>query len=427
MEMVTLDRRGQRRLKLLTEVMDGRLSLSAACEALGLSERQGRRLLSSLRQGRLEALVHGNRGRAPANRLSDETRERILSLAEGKYRDFNDCHLQELLLEREQIQISRESLRRLLRANGCKAKRRRRSPKHRHRRERRAARGELIQWDGSKHHWLGQEKPQMVLMAAVDDADTSLVAARFLPTESGLGYFRLLEQILETEGIPVAIYQDRHGSLCRNDGHWSLEEELAGKQRPTQLGRILEDLGIRPIFARSAQGKGRIERFFAVAQDRLAAELQLEGIETLEQANEYLAGWMTSYNRRFRKAARSSDSMYCPIEPDQLRKALSFRYERTVKRDNVIQLGDLTIQIPPGPRRRTYAKKRVLIRQHADGAWTVSTGGEVIADHPPTQLATPNSIRTKTSGGGRTRKVKETIEVYFIPEANQLPEELARL
>lgn len=422
-----MGRQEQRRLRLLTEVMDGRLSLSAACEALRLSERQGRRLLAGLRRDGVQSLIHGNRGRAPVNRLSDETRERILRLAVGKYRDFNDCHFQELLLEREQIQISRESLRQLLRANGRKSKRRRRSPKHRHRRERRAARGELIQWDGSKHHWLGEDLPQMVLMAAVDDADTSAVAACFQPTESGLGYFRLLEQILETEGIPVAIYQDMHGSLRRNDGHWSLEEELAGEQKPTQLGQILEDLGIHPIFARSAQGKGRIERFFAVAQDRLVAELKLEGIKTIEQANEYLAGWMAGYNRRFSKTPRSRESMYCPIEPAQLRQALSFRYERTVKRDNVVELGDLTIQIPPGPKGRTYAKQRVRIRQHADGAWTVSTGGDVIADHPPTQLATPNSIRTKASGGGRVRKVKETIEVYFIPEANQLPEELARL
>ena len=158
------------------------------------------------------------------------------------------------------------------------------------------------------------------------------------------------------------------------DGHWSLQEQLAGVQEPTQIGPVFKELGIKPILARSSQGKGRIERFFGVAQDRLIAEMHRSGVETLEEANEFLEQyWIAAYNECFAGTPARPECHYCPIEDALRQQILSFRYQRNVSPDNVVCLGDLEIHIPPGPQRRCYAKIRVEVRQHSNVLGRYST------------------------------------------------------
>lgn len=425
MEIVILDTKAQRRLNILTAVAGGRVSVPEAATALGLSERHTRRLQRRFETEGAPALVHGNQGRSPTNRLSEPFIEEILELAETEYEGFNDLHMKEALERDHGLRIGRETLRGLLRAIGRKPKRRRRPPKHRSRRKRRSHRGMMVQWDGSLEHWFGPDQPKCELMAAVDDAEGSLVGARFTPSESGAAYLLVLDEVLKREGIPGAIYQDRHGALHRNDGHWSLEEELAGIQSPTQIGAVLKDLGIESIFARSAQGKGRIERHFGVAQDRLIAELMRCGITTLEEGNQFLDEyWYEAFNERFAKEPAEPESLYCPIDTAQRRQIVSFRYERTVANDNTVRLGDVEIQIPAGPRSRSYAKARVEVRQHTDGTWSVFYQKKLIANHPATPLQMPTKVRIQRRGRGRIRGASETLQVYFEPQ--ELPEETAR-
>ena len=80
--------------------------------------------------------------------------------------------------------------------------------------------------------------------------------------------------MITTHGVPLSLYRDRHSIFQRNDPHWTLAEQLAGKQSPTQLGRVLEELGIEQIPAYSPQAKGRIERAWRTCQDRLVSELR---------------------------------------------------------------------------------------------------------------------------------------------------------
>ena len=422
--MVILDSKAERRSKVLTAVLAGQLTTVEAAELLGLTDRHVRRLAARLQAEGPAALVHGNRGRTPANRTPEALKDEILELAEAEYGLFNDVHLMEALERDHGIRIGRETLRGWLREAGRPPKRKRRSPAHRSRRKRRPQRGMMVQWDGSHERWFGQEHPKCVLMAAVDDADGSLVGARFMPSESGAAYLLLLDEILKREGIPASIYQDRHGALHRNDGYWSLEEELAGVQEPTQIGAVLEDLGIEPIFALSAQGKGRIERHFGVAQDRLIAELVYAGITTIEEANQFLEEyWYEEFNRRFAKVPAEASGEYCPIGMRQRHEIVSFRYPRKVANDNTVQLGDVTIQIPPGPGGRSYAKAQVETRQHTDGTWSVLYQGRRIATHPATSLQMPTKARLRRSGRRRVRGVTEHLQVYFEPR--ELPEEVA--
>ena len=136
----------------------------------------------------------------------------------------------------------------------------------------------MVLWDGSVHQWFGPEHLPYCLISAIDDATSRCLAARFFPFESSQAYLWVLRQMLREYGIPLSIYQDRHSALKRNDPHWSLEEQLRGRQDPTQVGWALEELGIEPIYALSPQAKGRIERLFGTLQDRLIAELQKAGI-----------------------------------------------------------------------------------------------------------------------------------------------------
>ena len=269
------------RYRVLGGVLEGQLALQEAAVTLGVCPRHARRLLKRLREKGPRGLVHGNRGRPPANRTPEELREQILAWVEDRYAGFNDTHLAEILAEREAISIGRETLRGILRAAGHRPKRRRRPKRHHRRRERSASKGLMVLWDGSPHRWFGDEKPALTLMAAIDDADGELLAAFFTPQETSEGYLRLLQAVVRRRGIPVSIYQDRHSALRRNDDSWSLEEQLAGRQRPTQVGQALEDLAIHPLFALSPQAKGRIERLFGVLQDRLLAEMRLDGIRNV--------------------------------------------------------------------------------------------------------------------------------------------------
>jgi integrase-like protein len=148
--------------------------------------------------------------------------------------------------------------------------------------------------------------PELTLIGFQDDATSRILAAHFqLEAENTLGYLHALHALIASHGIPLSLYRDRHSIFQRNDSHWTLAEQLVGKQSPTQLGRALEELGIEPIPAYSPQAKGRIERAWRTCQDRLVSELRLAHATTLPQANEVLTRFCTDYNQRFaRPAAR---------------------------------------------------------------------------------------------------------------------------
>jgi hypothetical protein len=143
-------------------------------------------------------------------------------------------------------------------------------------------------------------------MAAIDDVTGKVLARRFVPHESAWAYLKLLEEVLMAWGVPARVYQDRPTIHKRADACWSLEEELAGRQDPTQVGAALEARQIEAISALSPQAKGRVERLFRTLQDRLTAELALHGMADLTAANAFLPGFIVAHNRRFAMAAQQA-------------------------------------------------------------------------------------------------------------------------
>lgn len=380
----------QHKLKMVVDYEAGKVHAQRAAELLRISKRQFRRIVAAYRKRGVAALAHGNRGKTPVNRITDRVREEIVKLAKSTYQDYNDSHFTEELAEQpEPIRVSRSSLRRIRRAIGQGSPRKRRAPGYRSRRERYPQAGMLIQTDSSRHDWLEGRGPRLALTGMIDDANNEVSGAVFREEEDAAGYFLVLRQICLSKGLPLAIYADRH-TIFQSPSQPTVEQELSGELPRTQFGRLLDELGIQLIAARSPQAKGRIERLWGTLQDRLVKELRKAGACDLESANRVLAAYLPKFNARFQVEAAQPGSAYVlwPQEqhpPDYF----CFKYTRTVTNDNTISFDHHRLQIPPGPQRKSYAKARVELHHYLDGSLAIFYQAQSLATFQPATPAPP--------------------------------------
>jgi hypothetical protein len=224
-----------------------------------------------------------------------------------------------------------------------------------------------LQIDGSDHDWLEGRGPRLTLIAAIDDATSEVPSALFREQEDAAGYFLLIRQIAESHGVPLALYADRH-TIFQSPLQATIDQQLRGETPQSQFGRLLAELAIQLIAARSPQAKGRIERLFGTVQDRLVKALRQAGATSLPEANIVLARFLPAFNRRFSKPAAQPGSKYRPMPAHlDIEQVFCFKHERTVAHDNTISFAGVTLHIPPGPDRISYAKARVQVRQYLDG------------------------------------------------------------
>lgn len=420
-ETVSLSAKEQQRVKVLNLVERGELTGKQAATLMDLSLRQVRRLLAGYRREGVSALAHGNRGRPPVHRIPESTRRLVVALSQEVYQGLNHSHLQELLVEREQLTLSRASVWRILTASGIASPRKRRPPQHRCRRERYPQEGMLLQVDGSCHDWLEGRGSYLSLVGAIDDATGTVPHALFREQEDAQGYFLLLQGIISNKGIPLALYSDRHSIFCVNSKQpETLEEQLAGARQPTQLGRALKELGIQSILALSPQAKGRIERLWGTFQDRLVSELRLAGATTLEEANQVLGAFLPRFNARFGVPPAQPGSAYRPALGLDLAGVLCFKHQRTVAKDNTIRLGPDTLQLLPGPDRASYTRARVEVQERLDGSLAVCFQGILIASRP----APPHAVTLradKRTRGEHLPKEKGTAGEPGVPSSPCTP------
>jgi transposase len=380
-EALTMSRKEVVRPGLVKALVAGQLTNRQVAAALRLSVRQVQRLKHRFEAAGVAGLVHRTRGQPSRRRLAPAVRQRVADLMRTVYAGLNDCHLTEKLREVEGLTLCRESVRGIRRTLGLPAKHPRRPARHRRRRLPEARAGSLVLLDGSPAAWLEERGPTLTLHGALDDAGGEVLALHFRLTEDMHGYAVVFEQVFTTRGLPVACYGDGTNILVRTDPHWTLDEELRGAQEPTHLGRVLADLGIGYIRARSPQAKGRIERLWRTLQDRLIVELRLHGIATREAANAFLPLFIADYNRRFaRPPADRTPAWRRP--PRDLPLVLSCRYTRTVARDNTVRLGPRWLQLPAGPGGRSQAGRRVELRECLDGRLVALYAGQVLAEQP---------------------------------------------
>jgi transposase len=401
---VTLTEREQGRLMVINDMERGDVGGREAAAVLGITVRHLRRVMAAYREEGVAALAHGNRGRKPANAIGQDVRQRVADLAGSTYSGFNHQHYTELLAEREGIRLSRSSVRNILLGSGIKSPSKRRPPKHRSRRERYPKEGMLLQIDGSPHDWLQGRGERMSLLGAIDDATGKVSHALFREQEDSHGYFFLLREIILRHGIPLAVYHDRHSifavSADERDKE-TIQEQLSGKPMLTQFGRLLAELGITPIAARSPQAKGRIERLWRTFQDRLVCELRLAGVSTLKEANRFLEGFLDRYNARFAVPPQEQGSTYRSAQGLELETFFCVKYERVVGADNVVRFSGRRFQILPSLDRLSYARCSVQVHEQLDGTLKIYYRGRYLdicpaPDEAP-KLRERVAVRTPTT------------------------------
>ncbi len=338
------------RLVALKKAKKKLITQKEAAEELGITERQVRRLLKRLKKSGDKAVLHALRG-APSNRrLGKEKQQRAVAiLSQEVYRGFRPTLATEYLKERHEVEASRETVRKwMIEAKLWRPRKQSIEQVHIWR-PRRSRFGELVQWDTSEHDWLEGRGEELRLIAMIDDA-TSRYLARFVASDSTEQNLGMLERYLNKHGRPVACYTDRAG-LFQTAVKSKRGEQREGRDRPemppTQIGRALKELGIAWIPAYSPQAKGRVERAFGTAQDRLVKGLRVAGASTFDQANEYLEQeFIPWWNKTLTVTPASADDAHRPLEKQHdLAAILSHVEQRHVANDYTIQFQSKVYQI----------------------------------------------------------------------------------
>ena len=370
-EMLVLSTKDRDRLKVLHEVKRKHLTQRAAARQLGISDRWVRKLLVRVRKGGDGGIVHRGRGRRSNRRLPESLRTQTLKLVQAKYSDFGPTLACEYLAKDHQVEVSKETLRQWLIGAELRRVKRRKAEEVHVWRPRRSCRGELVQWDTSEHDWLEGRGPRLYLVAMIDDA-TSQAYARFVGHDSTEENLRVLWEYLKRWGRPVEFYTDKSSLFTVNAPAPEAADE-AVKEELTQIGRALQELGIGWIAAHSPQAKGRIERFFGTAQDRLVKGLRLAQASSLEAANTYLEQeYLPLWNQGFTVVAANQTDAHRRLSREQdLPAILSHVEERVVTPDYTIRYQGKIYQIARGDIRAGLRGGRVRVEQRLDGSLAV--------------------------------------------------------
>ena len=302
--IVAMNKKQRQTYQLALEVILQKLTVREFSLLIGKSYRQARRIVLQVRKKDALALVHGNQGRSPHNRTSLALEADLESLLCTKYYDFNLTHFREMILEREGLKAGKNVIHRIARKHGLVKRPKRRQRQIHKPRVRLPSEGMLIQFDGSEHNWFSNFICDLIV--GIDDATSKIVGGEFFIGETSLHCLKVMKDITATHGIPDAYYLDEAGYFGKKDRD----------QDRTQIGRALESLDTKVIIAGSAQAKGRVERLFGTLQDRLIAELRLNQIKTIPQANLFLKEiFIPSFDQRFSVAPRDPKARYRPVHP----------------------------------------------------------------------------------------------------------------
>jgi transposase len=371
-----------------------------AAEILGISCRSMRRWKGRYERHGYDGLYDRRRGKPSPRRVPLATVEQVLMLYRERYFDLNVRHFHEKLREEHGLRLSYTWVKLALQGAGLVNKRRQRGP-HRKRRARRPLPGMLLHLDGSQHRWFADERWHDLLVI-LDDATSEIYYAQLVEAESTRTVLAALREVVEQRGLFCALYSDRasHFWLTPKAG------EAVDRQRLTQVGRALRELGIQMIPAYSPQARGRSERNFGTWQGRLPQELRLHGITTLEQANGFLREhYIDEFNRRFAVPAAEPGSAFVPCRGRVLDRIFSLQHERVVNRDNTVSVENRLLQIEKTPWRATLVGCRVTVYEHLDATLSIGYGPHTVGRY----TAAGRPLRPKTTRLPRARRAVGTL------------------
>jgi hypothetical protein len=372
-----MTQRDRDRLVALKKARKGLITQREAAAEIGQSERHVRRLLVKLKKEGDRAVVHRLRGRLSNRRTEAKVKQRALEiLGRELYRGFGPTLASEYLSKDHHIDVSRETVRSWMTEAKLWRVKRQRIEKIHEWRPRRSRQGELVQWDTSEHAWLEKRGEKLYLISMIDDA-TSRIHARFVQHDSTEENMLLLWSYLEQHGRPLSFYTDKAAlfqtapKIARDRKPLPREEQ--DPLPPTQIGRALQELDILWIGAHSPQAKGRVERSFGTAQDRLVKGLRVAAANTLEQANDYLEKeFIPWWNKTLTVVAGSAADAHRPLQPTHaLQASLSYVESRRVANDYTIQWNNKTYQIAKAGIRAGLRGAEVRVEARLDGSLAV--------------------------------------------------------
>jgi hypothetical protein len=362
------------RLQVLVRVSERRLTQREAARVLGVTERQLRRLWTAYRQRGAAGLVSRKRGRRSNRRLADALREDALALVRERYSDFGPTFAHEKLTEVHGLGVSVSTLRTWMADSGLWVPRVQRQRSVHQPRARRECYGELIQIDGSDHHWFEERAGRCTLLVFIDDATGKLMELRFCDGESTFNYFEAAKSYLERHGKPVAFYSDK-ASVFRVNA----KQPSAGDGY-TQFGRAMGELNIDTMCANTPQAKGRVERANSTLQNRLVKELRLANISSIDGANRFASEFMEDFNKRFAHPALNPHDAHRPLRSDEtLQKVFTWQETRKVTRSLTLHYKRAMYILDPSDAARRAMGKHVTLYETEDGEVSIVHDGHQLS------------------------------------------------
>ncbi len=378
-----------RRFRVISDVIDKRLTQEEAARGLGICTRQLRRLLERVKRIGMDGVVHGLVGKPSNHKIESGLEDRVIELWNTRYREagFNFKHFTEKLTEVEGLNISKEKVRTLLRSKGIANRPKRKGWKHRKSRVRRERFGELLQQDTSPHDWLGIGVVYHCVVV-IDDATSRLLFVKLYEHDGTMPNMEAIRAIIVKYGLPMSLYTDAAGWFVVTR-HWegTINRRENKDAYCTQIERALTELGVELIIAGSPQAKGRVERANGTLQDRLIAELKLRKIKVLEEANRYIESeFIPDHNLRFAKAPASLESAFVPfLRKEKLDQILCIRMRSVVLNDNTISKSrKYKIQLLPTPTRQSWVRAPVEV--------TIMLNGTIQLRHETTREIIPHEV-----------------------------------
>jgi transposase len=362
---------------IIKKAINKELTATQAASLLNITTRHIRRLKRKVKKGGIKGLIHKNRGRRSNRKTPDEKREEIIALIKKSYPDFGPTLVAEKLEEVDKIQINKGTVRSIMIEEGIWQPKVKKTDKHRSWRQRRASYGEMLQYDGSYHHWFEDRGDKCCLLASIDDA-SNRIWLKFDKHEGVFPTFSFWREYIKRFGKPYSIYVDRFST-------YSINHKLAKENSDTltQFQRALEkDLNIEVIHAKSAEAKGRVEKLFKTLQDRLVKELRLNNINTIEEANRFLEEeYIDKYNARFMVEARSKANLHKQLskqEENNLDSIFSRQYERVIRNDFTISHNKNYYQLIENQPMTVCKRDKVIIEEKADKTINIRLKGKYL-------------------------------------------------
>ena len=375
----------QTKFDVIKKALSGELTNFQAGQILSISVRQIKRLRKAVRKEGEQAVIHKLKGKPSNNRINPYIKQEVLLVVEENYSDFKPGFASEKIKERHGVRVSDETMRLWMAERGLWKVRRQKQIKYRSWRARKESFGELIQFDGSYHHWFenryrdqDDNSIEVCLLASIDDATGNITKATFSANEGVVAVFNFWKEYVLIHGKPLAIYLDSFSTYKINHKGATDNKELM-----TQFGRAMKNLGIELITAHSPEAKGRIERLFGTLQDRLVREMRLEGINAPEDGNIFLEKvFIPKFNEQFGVEAKSEGNLHRPLtdtDRKDINRIFSIQSTRVIQNDFTIQFRNKWYQLTEVQPTTIRPKETVLVEEWLDETLHFSFRGQYLA------------------------------------------------